>query len=373
MSSYAGMVDRLDQNVGRIVTFLRDRGVLDNTLILFCSDNGGVYAGTYSSRTALPWDRKGKGINTNYGWGMVMNTPFRSYKHSSHEGGIHSPLVAHWPSGITVPAGTTMRQHCNIWDFYPTFLELAGATYPTTYRGKTPRSLMGESLAPLFANSNSTAGGNDFISSYDRSRAVLNNDWKAVTYADGPWELYNLSNDPTELKDLAVVRPDILAGLVAQWNSYATDGKVRASWNPTPGTEHRGFGFDSRPSGLVSSYPVCMSAGVPLNAKLSLTFSGAIDFTNTTGKRIRLQRYGSSDILWESDPEPSDPAQGKTTITFASFPNLEPNTHYNITWDGNWLHYNNNGTKSGTSAVQEASSAFRFKTGTTNIGGNLRD
>ncbi|NJM37248.1 MAG: sulfatase-like hydrolase/transferase [Akkermansiaceae bacterium] len=373
MSTYAGMVDRLDYNVGRIVNHLRNKGVLNNTLILFCSDNGGVYSNLFTTRTAIPWDPNGSGVNTNYGWGMLMNTPFRFYKHSSHEGGIQSPLVAHWPSGITVPAGTIMRQHCNIWDFYPTFLQLAGATYPATYGGKTTRSLMGESIVPLFTNVNSTAGGKTFISSYERSRAVLNGDWKAVTYADGPWELYNLADDPTELKDLSIVRPSVLAGLLTQWNSYASAEGVPAFWNPTPGTEHRGFGFDAKHTGIVSSYPLYMSGGVPLNAKLSLTFAGAINFTNTAGRKIRLQRYGSPDILWDADPDTSDPAVGSNTITFPNFPTLQPNTHYTITWDANWLFYNDNGTNRGIGASQEDAFAFRFKTVTTNTNNDLMD
>lgn len=379
MSTYAGMMDSVDQNIGRLVAHLGDPdgnpatsdSVLDNTLIIFCSDNGGAYAGLYSDRNALPWDRNSKAkFNTNYGWGALQNTPFRSYKHSSYNGGIRSPFVAHWPDGITHPDGSILHQPSNLWDFYPTFLELAGATYPASYAGKNTRPLMGESIVPLFTDANSTAGSDRFISHYDsRSKAFLDEGWKAVRYADGPWELYNQVTDPAEQKNLAGRHPDRLATLVTKWDSHFASfpppGSANAAgsvWNLPPGTEHRGFGYDRIMSGLTSSTPEYMAVDVPLDTKLTFTFAGPIDFNGTPGAKIRLQRYGDPTILWEADPAPSHPAQGQTTITFDDFPALQADTHYYLTWDQGWAYYRGNGTRRVIRVVREAAFAYRFKT-----------
>jgi hypothetical protein len=375
MSAYAGMVDRIDENVGRLHDHLRDPNgdgdpsdsILDDTLIVICSDNGGAYGELYTARTAVPWDRNAGGDNlfrTNFGWGMLKNTPYRYYKHSSHGGGIKSSLIAHWPNGITVPGGSILHQNCNLWDFYPTFLDLAGATYPASYTlpgtaiTKTPKPLMGESIVPLFRDANSSAGSDLFISSYERSRGIVDDGWKAVTYIDSPWELYDLTNDPTERRDLADVQPERLAELIHQWDDHDAAHNITDSWDPAPGLKHRGWAFDRIRNGMVSSVPEYSSADVPLDIKLSFTFSGAVDFKGTAGKKIRLQRYGNQKILWESDPDETNPAQGSNRLTFNDFPVLDPDTHYYITWDAGWAKVD--GTPIG--AVREAVYAFRFKT-----------
>ncbi|MDB4492224.1 arylsulfatase [bacterium] len=389
MSAYAAMMDKVDQNVGRLIAHLddpdgnlaTDDSVLDNTLIIFCSDNGGAYAGQYSDRNALPWDRNSNAnFNTNFGWGALQNTPFKSYKHSGYNGGIRSPFVAHWPDGISLPGGTILHQTSNLWDFYPTFLELAGATYPASYAGKTTKPLMGESIVPLFSDASSTAGSEFFISHYDtRSKALLDDGWKAVTYADGPWELYDQVNDPAESRNLVGKHPARLSGLVAQWEAHFVanppPGAANPSgsvWNLPRGTKHRGWGYDRIMDGLVSSTPEYMSGGVPLDTKLSFNFAGAIDFNGTAGLKIRLQRYGDPAILWEADPVPSDVAQGTTAITFNDFPTLEPDTHYYISWDQGWAKYDDNGTSRVVRTVREAAFAFRFRTVST-YGSRLED
>ncbi|MFC7336047.1 arylsulfatase [Haloferula chungangensis] len=375
MSAYAGMVDSVDQNVGRIIDHLSDPdgdpmtddSVLENTLIIFCSDNGGSYAGQWTDRSALPWDPNSNvRFNTGYGWGVLQNTPFRSYKHSSYGGGVRSPFVAHWPDGISLPAGTILHQASNLWDFYPTFLELAGATYPASYAGKSTKPLMGESIVPLFTNASSTAGSDFFISHFtDRSKGLFDDGWKIVRYFDGPWELYNFDADPGEHHDLAGVRPDLRDVMVAQWDAHFAinppSGGNGSVWNLPPGTEHRGWGFDNIRTGLVSSVPEYMSGGVPTDTPLTLTFVGAIDFNGTEGKKIRLQRFGNPEILWEADPDTSHPAQGSNTITFTDFPELEPDAHYYITWDTGWARYRDGNLKN-INAVLESAFAYRFKT-----------
>ncbi|MFK7909033.1 MAG: sulfatase-like hydrolase/transferase [Akkermansiaceae bacterium] len=381
MSAYAAMMDKVDQNVGRIVAHLKNPdgdtntadSVFDNTLIIFCSDNGGAYAGLYTDRNALPWDRSSSAtFNTNYGWGALQNTPFRSYKHSGYEGGIRSPFVAHWPDGISLPNGTILHQSSNLWDFYPTFLELAGTSYPATYGayGSTPtatKPLMGESIVPLFTDASSSAGTDLFISHFEtRSKALIENNWKIVRYADGPWELYDMDADPDESADLAFSYPLVRDSLIAQWDAhFAANPPPGASWNLPTGSNYRNWGFDRIRTGLLTSIPEYMATNVPLDTKLSFTFKGAVNFSGTAGKKIRLQRYGSPEILWEADPEVSDPAQGTTSITFNSFPTLDANTHYYITWDNAWAFYNDNGTQRAVNQINEAAFAFRFKTAST--------
>lgn len=377
MAAYAAMVDSIDQNVGRIIAKLQDPNgdedtadsVLEDTLILFLADNGGVYAGAYKAQTNLPWDRSQTGINTGFGWGMLMNTPFRYYKHSSHAGGIRSPFIAHWPNGIANSLeNSILGQSFTLLDIYPTLLDLAGATYPTTYdpdsnsgtsNSLTPKSLEGESIVPIFTNAASSAGSDTFISSYLRSNGYYEDGWKIAHYSDGPWELYNVDKDPTERIELSNVYPAKYQELISKWTAYRTVSPFpNSAWKTPSQDRHRGWGFDQIRPGMLSTIPAYMSAGVPIDTDLTFEIDGIVDFNGSVGKSIRLQRYGSSDIIWQADPDETHPSQGTSTIALTDLPLLEPNTHYYITWDLGWFKFN--GTNIG--AVQEAAFAYRFKT-----------
>ncbi len=368
-SAYAGMVDNMDENVGRLIAFLRDPNndgntddsQLENTLIVFASDNGGCYAGVYTARNALPW--KSGGFTTDYGWGSLSNTPFRYYKHASHEGGIRAPLVIHWPKGITVNRGSILSQMVRVWDFYPTFLGLAGATYPKTHGGKNVKPLMGKSLQPLFTNAGFKTE-EYFVSVYNRSRGIIKDGWKIANYGDGPFELFNLENDPTETKDLAKEHPAILADYRRMWESYAalhgfTNNRV---WNAPMGEKKRGWGYDMIRDGIKNTVPEYMAEGVAVGVKLAFTFIGKIDFSNTDGKEIRLQKYGEPGIIWSASPDTKSPYQGKTSIVFENFPALDSSSHYYITWDAGWVKYEENGAFLNILPVREDAYAFRFKT-----------
>jgi arylsulfatase len=385
MATYAAMIDQIDQNIGRIVDYLEDPNgdedlsdsILEDTLILFLADNGGVYAGAFKSHDSEPWQigatGTNTGINTSFGWGMLMNTPFRYYKHSSHAGGIRSPLIAHWPNGISAGLNNSiLPQSANIWDIYPTLLDVAGAApYPTSYdpdnnpgtpNSLTPESLQGESFAPIFTDANSTAGSDTFISTYQRSSGYYENGWKVAHYADGPWELYNTINDPTERFDLRAVYPAKYQDLIDKWDLFRVSHPLPASgWaTPNQSNKHRGWGFDQIRPGMLATDPEYMASGVPIDTDLTFTIDGTVDFNGSAGLYIRLQKFGSSDIIWEADPLPSHPSQGTSTITFTDLPILEPDTHYYITWDTGWFEYD--GTN--ISRVNEAAFAYRFKTAT---------
>jgi arylsulfatase A-like enzyme len=240
MAVYAAQVHRMDWNIGRLVAQLRARGQLDNTLILFLSDNGGC---------AEPYDDLGGGdftaINqpaaagsggkhvgpngSSYGtgWANASNTPFRRYKSRLHQGGISTPLIAHWPAGLKTKPGSLTAAPGYLADIMPTAVELAGTTYPAERNGKSLTPLAGRSLAPVFATGTRTAPEFFFWEQYD-NKAVRRGAWKAVQPAEkgSPWELYDLSKDPTELRDLSAAQPKILGELTAAWQRWAETHQV---------------------------------------------------------------------------------------------------------------------------------------------------
>ncbi len=368
-SAYAGMVDNIDENIGRVMAFLddpnndghNDDSQVDNTIIIFVSDNGGCYAGLHTRRDALPWSKTNGGFTTNYGWGTLSNTPFRYYKHASHEGALRAPFIVHWPKGLKLETGSINHQMIRIWDFYPTFIELAGVSYPNHKKDLKP--LMGKSILPLLYDKKFEPDGY-FVTTYPRSNGLIKDGWKLVNYYDGPFELYDLSNDPTERKDLASDYPELYKEYTALWESYTEEQGFadNKEWNRPRGNKKRGWGYDFLDGGIVATTPECMSGDVPVDAKLRLTLKGKIDFSDTQGKVIRLQKYGSPDIIWSADPDESSPYQGKSTVVFNDFPTLEPNTHYYITWDRAWVRYENNNHVNPINSCKESAYAFRFRT-----------
>lgn len=371
-SAYAGMVDNIDENVSRIMAFLNDPNgdgntednVINNTLVIFLSDNGGCYAGLHTNRQALPWsqENRGAGFTTNYGWATLSNTPFRYYKHASHEGAIRSPLILHWPEGLEHPKGAILHDMVRIWDFYPTFLELAGIAYPDLPAEK--KELMGKSFLPLLKGERYD-DPDFFVPVFSRSRGIIKDNWKLVNYYDSPFELYDLRNDPSEIHDLADIRPGLVSELSEYWNTYAEfhDFADNKEWNRPLGEKKRGWGYDFMHPGLSSTEPEYMSVDVALDTKLSLKFKGKISFQNTENKFIRLQKYGEPGVvLWSADPDISSKYEGKTEITFPGFPLLDPDSHYNISWDAGWVKVDQNGRMTDMYPVQESAYSFRFKT-----------
>jgi arylsulfatase len=272
MEVYAAMVDNMDQGIGRIVATLKETGQLDNTLILFMQDNGGCAEKFGRGKRQGPLERpakptlppmgkdevqtemipkqsrdgyplrRGKGImpgppetQIGYGrnWANVSNTPFREYKHYVHEGGISSPLIAHWPKGI---------QKTNSWAHHPTHLidimatciDLSGAVYP---KDKIP--VEGISLTPVF-KAKPLNRAKPIYFEHEGNRAVRDGKWKLVSMGTkGKWELYNLPEDRTEQNNLITAHPEIATRMIAQYKQWAKERGVVpfGSWRKNKGNK----------------------------------------------------------------------------------------------------------------------------------------
>jgi arylsulfatase len=220
MSAYAAMVDRLDQNVGRLKDKLRELNVDDNTLIMFMSDNGGCAF----DRTRIYTDEPGTpDTNWEYGvaWANVSDTPFSFYKRNQHEGGISTPFIAHWPAKIT-KKGWITNQMGHLIDLMPTVLELAGWEWPEEFEGETLQPLPGKSLVPIFEGKQ-RQGHEALYLQFQNHRAIVKGDWKLVSDFGQPWELYRLDLDRTETNDLAAQNPGKVAELDQLWLDWWGD------------------------------------------------------------------------------------------------------------------------------------------------------
>jgi arylsulfatase len=233
MANYAAMVDRMDQNIGRLVEDLEAAGKLENTLILFLSDNGACQEGGRLGGKTDPFDlatwEATYGAGPAYGevWANASNTPFRKFKHFTHEGGISTPFIAHWPRGIT-PRSGWYGEPATLIDLAPTLYELAGATYPEEFNGRPIPPLPGKSLTPAFAG-RSLARGEPLFFEHEDNAAVLDGKWKLVgSKVSVPgevdatkWELYDLEADRTETNDLIGKHRKVADKLAQRWADWA--------------------------------------------------------------------------------------------------------------------------------------------------------
>ena len=264
MEVFAAMIDCMDQGIGRVVETLKKSGQFDNTLILFLQDNGGCAegmgrAGPFKPRADKPSlpplandylqpdmipkqtrdgfpMRQGQGVMPGgadtyigYGkaWANVSNTPFREYKHWEHEGGISTPLIAHWPKGIADERhGKLDAQPAHLIDLMATCVDLAGASYPTEFKGKAIQPMEGISLAPAFEGK-SLARTQPIFWEHEGNRAIRIGEWKLVSMHPKAWELYHIPTDRTEMHDLAAAQPDRVKAMASQWEAWAKRVGVR--------------------------------------------------------------------------------------------------------------------------------------------------
>ena len=225
MSIYAACVSHMDKEVGVLVEGLKKRGVLDNTLILFMSDNGGNAESGPNGR--LEGDNPGAVGSTVFcgqSWATLENTPFRRYKHFNHEGGISTPLIVHWPDGIK--AKNELRtEPGHVIDIMATVADVGGASYPKQFNGHAITPLEGKSLVPAFTGK--PIGHDAIFWEHEGNAAVREGDWKLVRKGGkGEWELYNLKSDRTELHDLATAQPAKAIDLSAKWDAWAKRAQV---------------------------------------------------------------------------------------------------------------------------------------------------
>ena len=259
MEVYAAMLDCMDQGVGRLVDTLKENGQFENTLILFLQDNGGCAEGMGRNNPFVPRAdaptlaplakdylqpdmipkqtrdgfpvRQGNGVMPGgedtfigYGraWANVSNTPFREYKHWQHEGGISTPLIAHWPKGIAIErCGKLEKQPSHLIDLMPTCVDLAGAKYPAEFAGQSIQPMEGISLAPAF-DGQTLKRSQPIFWEHEGNRAIRAGDWKLVSKHLGGWELYDLATDRTEMHDLATMQSERVTEMTAQWEAWAS-------------------------------------------------------------------------------------------------------------------------------------------------------
>jgi arylsulfatase len=269
MEVYAAMIDRMDQGIGNIIAELKRTGQFDNTLILFLQDNGAcaelqgrtptkdhpnierpdkptfpamkpealqilsVYP--LQTRDGFPVRMGSKvmpGPADTYiaygkGWANVSNTPFREYKHWSHEGGISSPLVAHWPKGVAAEQrGKLYAEPGHLIDLMATCVDLAGAVYPIRFADEPIEPMEGVSLRPAFEGK-SLERGKPLFWEHEGNKAIRDGKWKLVAMNTKSWELYNVDADRVESRDLASAEPERVKTMAAQWDGWAKRVGVR--------------------------------------------------------------------------------------------------------------------------------------------------
>ncbi|MCM8534179.1 MAG: arylsulfatase [Lentisphaeraceae bacterium] len=216
MATYAAMVDNVDQNVGKIVKRLKEQGVLENTIIIFLSDNGADSSGGFHGKNT------GKGVCgtaesfsfAGQGWANVSNTPFRFFKKWNHEGGITNPAIFHWPKGIT-PSGVK-HDMVHMIDVAPTLFDVCGIS--------SARTFSGESFSGVF-KAKSFEREEPLFFEHEGNCAIKTKDWKLVKAKTGSWELYKIS-DRDESNNLAESMPEKVKYLRDQWRSWAKASHV---------------------------------------------------------------------------------------------------------------------------------------------------
>ncbi len=224
MAVYSAVVWHMDKAIGDLVAGLKERGVLDNTLILFMSDNGGNAESGPKGKTIGDPTTAGSSWFCGESWALLENTPFRRYKHFNHEGGIATPLIVHWPAGIAAK-NEFRQQPAHLIDIMATCVDLGGATYPKELNGKPITPMEGRSLAPAFANQ--PIERDALYWEHEGNAAVRVGDMKLVRAGrNSAWELYDLKADRTEQHDLATAQPDRAAELAAKWEAWAKRAQV---------------------------------------------------------------------------------------------------------------------------------------------------
>jgi arylsulfatase A-like enzyme len=231
MAIHAAMIDRMDQEIGRVLDQLRQMDALDNTLVLFLSDNGAsaeiMVRGDGHDPRAAPGSAASH-LCLGPGWSTTCNTPFRRHKTWVHEGGVSTPLIVHWPKGFSA-RGELRHNAGHVIDLVPTILDAVGGKPLANWQGAPVPEAPGESLVPAFAKDNSVA--RDYLWWWhEGNRSIRQGNWKLVAAgADAPWELYDLRNDRSESEDLAENHPEMVNRLAKLWQAHADEFRKLAT------------------------------------------------------------------------------------------------------------------------------------------------
>jgi len=219
MAVYAAMIDRMDQNIGRVLAKFQELGRLDNTLVVFLADNGGC-AENVNKTPDIPPGPLPSYRTVDEPWANASNTPFRKYKTWDHEGGICTPFIATWPKVITKGGQINTRDVGHIIDIMATFCDVAGAEYPAEYAGRKVLPMEGKSLRPCFEGK-PREGHDALYWEFGQSKAVRQGQWKLVKHGKDDWELYDMEADRCELRDLAKAQPDRVQTMAAMWDAWS--------------------------------------------------------------------------------------------------------------------------------------------------------
>jgi arylsulfatase A-like enzyme len=220
MEIYAAMLDRVDQNVGKILNKLRSQGKLDNTLIMFASDNGGCAESAKARVKSTELEDFGSVSSyetVGKHWATVQNTPLRNWKNYSHEGGIRTPFIVTWPARIK-DRGGFYHEPAHLIDIMATLVDLTGAEYPEAFEGQAVTPMQGVSLLPAF-DQQPLLRAQPLYFQWGKGGAVRDGDWKAVFWAD-QWELFEIRADHTESNDLSAQYPQKLNAMKAQYRNW---------------------------------------------------------------------------------------------------------------------------------------------------------
>jgi len=239
MEVHAAMIDCVDQNIGRIIDELKRRGIYDNTIIIFTSDNG-ASSENYNIGDFDRHDRTrdgqmvvhnspnpGSQLTYNYlhaGWAGAVNTPYRYWKTTQFHGGTAAPTIVHWPAGMAKEKeGTIMNQPCTFLDVMPTCLELAGATYPSFYGGNRINPLCDEarSFVPLLQEKDKWDDERTLYWEHENGKAVRKGNWRLTALANGGWQLFDLEHDLSETNNVAAEYPEKVREMKTLWNNWA--------------------------------------------------------------------------------------------------------------------------------------------------------
>ncbi|SCU86395.1 Arylsulfatase [Cupriavidus necator] len=248
MEVYAAMVDNIDQNVGRLTGFLREAGLLENTIVILTADNGASSIGGPQGAANI-FEKRVSGVEPQglaaqmmqagklggpesyaaypVGWGNASNTPFRFYKRTPMNGGIRVPYIVHWPRGIQ-DGGAVRSQWIHVTDTLPTLMQTAGIAYPESFRGQRTRGLNGLSFRDLISDPEKPSRRVRQHYELEGNRGYIRGQWKIVslqppgTQIDlDNWMLFDLDNDPTECVDVAGSHPSLVAELIAEFEADA--------------------------------------------------------------------------------------------------------------------------------------------------------